>query len=438
MMDDFESAVRLLYDPAAGAEAKEAALTYIENLKQAPGAAWFCAHAFFTDAYADPSTRFVCLQVMESAWKTSYLQLDADTRNSVRLSLLKWLRECTAKQEPAFLRNKVAQIFVLVFEHEYPAQWPSFFQDIIELFELGEVVVDMFIRILDTIDESFVDREYILSEQQLVLSGQLKDAMRDNSLTVIAQTWLHILTSYESVNDVLVSSCLETIAKYISWIDIRFALDPQLLDTLFRFMASVPLREHACECFVAMVDKGMDPLAKLELVRSLNLLTLIEAISQNVVEDPNYEFQFRLAQLVNAIGVQLLSALPKLQAAGDDPGLLVATLDATHEHMFQFMLRDDRDVCSAVLPYATQFVHFLKQTSVRSRTVSGFSFHGKHFHPAYQVLALCSKLYLFAFLFPFYFFLFRSFSSWSVAISNAARCAVRMSTFCALSYKSVP
>jgi exportin-T len=205
----------------------------------------------------------------------------------------------------------MANLFVLCFEHEYPAQWSTFFTDVIELFDLGEAIVDMYIRILDTIDEMIVDRDMATTDQQLALGGQIKDAMREHSMPTLAETWLHVLTAYDANNDVIVSSLLETIAKYISWIDIRFALEPRFLHILFRFMTNVTQREHACQCLIAMVEKGMDPAAKLDLVRSLNLLTLIGEIGQNVVDDEAFEFQFRLSQLVNAIGTEIIEALSK-------------------------------------------------------------------------------------------------------------------------------
>ena len=103
-MDDFEQAVRLMYDASSGGDTKvrvidarinqcvviellffvcsvclhsstqsnpafdiafqDRAFQYIESLKQSPEAAWFCAERFFTDAYADQTTRFACLQVL--------------------------------------------------------------------------------------------------------------------------------------------------------------------------------------------------------------------------------------------------------------------------------------------------------------------------------------------------------------------------------------
>ena len=50
--------------------------------------------------------------------------------------LLRWLREKADKLEPHFIRNKVAQLLVVIFELEYPAVWPSFFTDLIDMFQV--------------------------------------------------------------------------------------------------------------------------------------------------------------------------------------------------------------------------------------------------------------------------------------------------------------
>ena len=227
---------------------------------------------------------FLLLQTMEAAWKNgAYIQLDAANRTQLRESLLKWLRECPVRQDPTYIRNKMAQIFVVIFELEYPVDWPTFFSDITQYFDQGEAVVDMFVRILDTIDSMIVDRDVVRNDQQLQLCTQLKDAMREHSLASIVESWMQILTAFETTNENVVSSCLETIAKYISWIDIRYTVDQRFIEMLFRFINNVNLREHACECLVGLVEKGMDPMAKLELIRSLSLIQLTAQVCAFVI-----------------------------------------------------------------------------------------------------------------------------------------------------------
>ncbi len=77
----------------------------------------------------------------------------------IKAALLMWLqRDCNDPQValPAFLRNKLAQTLVSVLQLEYPQDWPTFFQDLIRALGQGEGLIDMFCRILVSVDEDLV------------------------------------------------------------------------------------------------------------------------------------------------------------------------------------------------------------------------------------------------------------------------------------------
>ncbi len=58
---------------------------------------------------------------------------------------------------PTFLRNKLAQTLVSVLQQEYPQEWPTFFQDLIRaMLAQGDGLIDMFCRILVSVDEDLV------------------------------------------------------------------------------------------------------------------------------------------------------------------------------------------------------------------------------------------------------------------------------------------
>lgn len=59
------------------------------------------------------------------------------------------------------VKNKFAQVLVLLFHLEYPEGWPTFFSELLELLSVGPVMVDMFLRIIETIDRLVVSSETI-------------------------------------------------------------------------------------------------------------------------------------------------------------------------------------------------------------------------------------------------------------------------------------
>ena len=59
----------------------------------------------------------------------------------------------TLGTESSFLKNKIAQVTALVFIQDYPARWPTFFNDILfSCLQMGEAAVDHYLRVLLAID----------------------------------------------------------------------------------------------------------------------------------------------------------------------------------------------------------------------------------------------------------------------------------------------
>ena len=54
---------------------------------------------------------------------------------------------------------------------DYPQRWPSFFDDLLATLRLGARCVDLYLRILRTIDSEVVDRDIVHSAQVRVAHG---------------------------------------------------------------------------------------------------------------------------------------------------------------------------------------------------------------------------------------------------------------------------
>lgn len=122
----------------------------------------FCAGKFCNGDYSDEVSQFACLEVIEFAVRHRYNEMLAPQVHAVKNMLSDWLQAYVAggPTQPASVRNKIAQLLVVVFVHQYPAEWPTFFQDVMAILPSGPQAVDMVLRILDTIDEEVVDRVF--------------------------------------------------------------------------------------------------------------------------------------------------------------------------------------------------------------------------------------------------------------------------------------
>ena len=68
--------------------------------------------------------------------------------------------------------NKFSQLFVLAFLSDYPSKWPSFFNDLLVVMNLGSNVdheaVDVYFRVLLALHEEVVDKDIPHTEQVFI------------------------------------------------------------------------------------------------------------------------------------------------------------------------------------------------------------------------------------------------------------------------------
>ena len=58
---------------------------------------------------------------------------------------------------PAFIKNKLAQVCARLAGAEYPARWPSFFADLLQLAaNAGDGGLDALVRVLDAVDDEVI------------------------------------------------------------------------------------------------------------------------------------------------------------------------------------------------------------------------------------------------------------------------------------------
>ncbi len=89
------------------------------------------------------------------------------------------------REDARFLKSKIAQIFALTFIVDYPlkvncpfikctpflppitpTQWPTFFSDLLEIVESGDVwSVELYLRVLLAIDSEVVDRQIVHTQE---------------------------------------------------------------------------------------------------------------------------------------------------------------------------------------------------------------------------------------------------------------------------------
>lgn len=54
---------------------------------------------------------------------------------------------------------------------------------------------------------------------------QLKDAMREACLNDLAEAWYNLLRAYQSANPDLAAAVLNTVERYVNWIDVGLVVN---------------------------------------------------------------------------------------------------------------------------------------------------------------------------------------------------------------------
>ena len=99
--------------------------------------------------------------------------------------------------EPPFIKNKFAQLVVGVLCADFPHAWPHVFAQLLSLLPNGPVVIDVFLRVLNTVHEEVVSAEGSGHDPQL--AARVKDGMREGCLPQVVDAWRSILQLHETV-----------------------------------------------------------------------------------------------------------------------------------------------------------------------------------------------------------------------------------------------
>ncbi|CAH1784092.1 unnamed protein product [Owenia fusiformis] len=360
---DEEALLGLL--PTADIYRRTRATQYFEQLKESSNGWEICAGALASGQYmGNDHVRFFLLQVVENYLKARYPQSDEATQQKVKTLIISLLQQQGVDScvEKSFIRNKIAQLFSLVYVADYPHRWPTFIQDILQGLTLGVNAIDLYLKVLMAIDSEVVDRDISHTQQETQRNTLIKDTMREQCVPQMVESWYHIITSYQNSKPEVVCACLDVIGAYVSWIDIGHIANDKFVSVLLQFMSVDVLRESACDCIIEIISKGMDPLAKMNLIESFtSILDRAGILNPGKDEDPDY--LAKLARLVDSIGTNLIINYQKMSKSSnkENADLMLQSIENKVQFIFRFLCDEDDDVSGAVANFTHDYISVLKQ-----------------------------------------------------------------------------
>ncbi|XVE88621.1 hypothetical protein DITRI_Ditri19aG0084300 [Diplodiscus trichospermus] len=312
-MDDVENAILISFDESGvvDSELKSQAVNFCQQIKETPSICSLCIEKLRFCKLVQ--VQFLCLQTLHEAIRVKYGSMSLEEKNFIRKSVFSMAcfegiddKMCAVLESPAFIKNKLAQLLVTLICFEYPLIWSSVFVDLLPHLSKGTVVIDMFSRVLNALDDEFISLDYLRTPEEVAVAGRVKDAMRKQCVTQIVRACYDIVSMYRNSDPDICATVLDCVRRYVSWIDIGLIVNDAFILLLFELILvdglSERLRGAAIGCVLAVVSKRMDALSKLSLLKSLHISRVFGLIS----DDYDSELVSKVAALVTGYVLEIL------------------------------------------------------------------------------------------------------------------------------------
>lgn len=347
-MDDLERAILVIFDESGTLDddLKKQAELYCNDVKEKPLICRLCIEKLCFSNLVQ--VQFWCLQTLHEVIRTRYLTMTPDERHMIRGSVFSIVcledKNLTRVLEgPAFIKNKLAQVLITLIYFEYPLVWSSVFVDFFPHLSKGNVVIDMFCRVLNALDDELISLDYPRTPEELTVAGRVKDAMRQQCVCQIVRVWYDIVSMYRNSDQELCTSVLDSMRRYISWIDIGLIVNDAFIPLLFDLILVGPLSDQlrgaSVRCLLAVVSKRMEPESKLSLLQSLQ----ISRVLRLVTEDVDVELVSDIAALLSGYAVEALDCFKRINSE-DAKGISMELLSEVLPSIFYVMKNFEVDV----------------------------------------------------------------------------------------------
>ncbi|KAL0319443.1 UNVERIFIED_CONTAM: Exportin-T [Sesamum angustifolium] len=164
---------------------------------------------------------------------------------------------------------------------------------------------------------------------------------------------------YRNSNPELCSSVLDSMRRYISWIDIGLIANDAFTTLLFELMLVDglldQLRAAAAGVVLAVVSKRMDYKSKLALLQSLQ----IRRVFRLVAGDSNSELVSSVASLLSGYATELLECSKRLNSE-DGKGVSLELLNEVLPSVFYVMQNCEVDSALGILQFLSVYVSTMK------------------------------------------------------------------------------
>lgn len=150
-------ALQAIYDPSSTNDTRRQATEYLEQAKQRPDAP---AHGrtLALDRSQPAPLRHYGLTMLEYSISYRWEDMSAEEGNSLRRCVVELAQNLT-EDDPVYIRNKVAQLWIEVAKRSWGAAWMDMDQQLVELWQNSLHHQAVVLYVLETLSEEVFNRE---------------------------------------------------------------------------------------------------------------------------------------------------------------------------------------------------------------------------------------------------------------------------------------
>ncbi|CAN3360415.1 exportin-T [Diutina catenulata] len=348
MESQIQQAVEIALSGTADPQLKSQAIDFCENIKSSPEG-YESALKILELEDANEGLVFFIYQVVDG----NIDRLSTEEVGKLYRQLCAHLGRCidASKQQPVYLRNKLASLFGKLFVSLYLDAHPEFLSDLLSVYRTGSLAaVDYYTRVLIAMHYEIGDRYISRSREGQDRNNLLKDAIRSKDMDQLVESWREILGRADVYGDEIINNTLAIVGHYVTWMEITLFVSGDLVPTVFSFLQRQGSRNESCQCVIEIIGKKMKPINKLELLSMLDLATTLSTI--NVSDNDDVDFMENLAKLVNQMGLELVMVIEQAPSLLGD---VQPHLFKVWPLVFHFLGHDYDDVTQQVFPFIQQY-----------------------------------------------------------------------------------
>ncbi|KAH8645639.1 armadillo-type protein [Xylariales sp. PMI_506] len=171
ILPKIHEALQLIHSPYSANDARQEAQRFLEEVKntdEAPSHGYTLA----ADKTQSPVVRHYALSLLEHAIKHKWAKYSAPQAAALRQWVLE-LSQSISRDDPGYIRNKIAQLWVEVAKRSWAADWMDMDAMLVQLWQVPDSAVhkELVLLILETLaEEIFSSDDTVVAEREGILS----------------------------------------------------------------------------------------------------------------------------------------------------------------------------------------------------------------------------------------------------------------------------